>query len=88
MAALAMLLQDGQNVAIEGGRGNQGLRRLGRRLRRGLILLLLRGGPRRREHQKQNGRERDSQEIMDARSVAGVFGSVFTPVRIVHRVRW
>ena len=40
MTALAMLLQDGQDVAIKRGRRNQCLRRLGWRSLRGSIFLL------------------------------------------------
>ena len=51
VAALAVLLKDRENVAIKRGRRDQCLRRLGRRLRRGLIFLRRRR-PSSREQQK------------------------------------
>ena len=66
VAALAMLLQDGQDIAIKRGRCYQCLRRLGRRLRRGLVFLW-RCGSGCGERQKQDQWERGSQGIMDAR---------------------
>ncbi len=86
VAALAMLLEDGQDVAIERGRSNQGLRWLGRRLRRGLIFLLLRGAGG-REQQEQDRWQRDSQEIMDAGWAVGVFVLEIHNAGIVHRAR-
>src|SRR5277367_5234937 len=86
VAALAMLLEYGEDVAIERGRSNRGLRWLGRRLRRGLILLLLRGAGG-REQQKQDRWQRDSQETMDAGWAVGVFVLGHSDARIVHRVR-